>query len=132
METLDKHAPKKLKILRRNHTTHIKKRRNYVVKLNNRSMQKHFDSLHPFLDSKPFSKSCKLHFSNNHCFGNKKFVLNENGDILLPNIKIAKAFNSYFELLTDSLELFDWTAHLYIFEDKVQNVAKNFPVILVL
>ena len=126
METLDKHAPKKLKILRRNHKTHIKKRRNYVVKLNNQSMQKHFDSLHPFLDSKPFSKSCKPHFSNNHCFGNKKFALNENGDILLPNIKISKAFNSYFELLTDSLELFDWTPQLNILKAKCKMLLKIF------
>ena len=35
-----------------------KKQRNYVVKLNNQSKQEHFDSLNPFLDSKPFWKNC--------------------------------------------------------------------------
>ena len=40
------------------------KQRNYVVKSNNLSKQEHFDSLDPFLDSKPFWKSCKPFFSN--------------------------------------------------------------------
>ena len=103
-----------------------------MVKLNNQSMQEHCDSLNPFLDSKPFWKSCKPYFCNNHCFVNSNFVLNKNGEILPQNIKIAKSFNSHFELITDSLDLFDWTLQLNIFEDKVQNVAKNFPIILVL
>ena len=105
-----------------------KKQHNYVVKLNNQSNQEHFDSLNPFLDS----KSCKPYCFNNHCFSNSKFSLNENGEILPQNIKIAKTFNSNFELLRDSLELFDWTPQFNIFEDKVQNVAKHFPIILVL
>ena len=94
-------------------------------------MQEHFDSLNPFLDSKPFWKSRKPYFSNNHCFGNSNFALNINSEILPQNINIAKTFNSYFELITDSLELFDWTPQLNIFEDKVQNVAKKFLIILV-
>ena len=40
------------------------KQRNYVVKSNNLSKQEHFDSLDPFLDSKPFWKSRKPFFSN--------------------------------------------------------------------
>ena len=102
METLDKHAPKKTKIFRGNHKPHInktlrkaimkrsqlknksnktkdpkgilkyKKQRNYGVKLNNQSKQKHFDSLNPFLHSKLFWKSCKPYFSNKHSFGDSK------------------------------------------------------------
>ena len=53
------------------------KQRNYVVKLNNQSKQEHFDSLNPFLDSKPFWKSCKPYFSNKHSFGESKIALNE-------------------------------------------------------
>ena len=120
VETLNKHALKKNKIFRGNHKLHInktlrkaimkccqlknkanktkdpkdilkyKKQRNYVVKLNNQSKQEHFDSLNPFLDSKPFWKSCKPYFSNMHSFGESKIPLNESGEILTENMKIAK------------------------------------------
>ena len=126
VETLNKHAPKKTKIFRGNHKPHInkilrktimkrsqlknkanktndpkdilkyKKQRNYVVKLNDQSMQEHFDSLNPFLDPKPFWKSCKRYFSNKHSFGESTIALNESGEILTENMKIAKTFNSYF------------------------------------
>ena len=84
-----------------------KKQRNYVVKLNNQSKQEHFDSLNPFLDSKPFWRSCKPYFSNKHLFGDSKIPLNENGETLTENMKIAKTLNTYFASVTDSLELFD-------------------------
>ena len=104
LKTLNKHAPKKTKIFRGNHKPHInktlrkaimkrsqlknkanktkdpkdilkyKKQRNYVVKLNNQSKQEHFDSLNPFLDSKPFWKSCKPYFSNKDSFGESKII----------------------------------------------------------
>ena len=46
---------------------------------------------------------------------------------MLPqNIKIAKTFNSYFGLITDSLELLDWTSQLNTSDDKVHNFVKNF------
>ena len=48
-----------------------------------------------------------------HCFSNSKFNLNENGEIL------QKTFNSYFELIIDSLELFGWTSQLNIFGVRV-------------
>ena len=72
-----------------------KKQRNYVVKLNNQSKQEHFDSLNPFLDSKPFWKSCKPYFSNKNSFGESKIALNESGEILTENMKIAKTFKSF-------------------------------------
>ena len=89
VETLNKHAPKKIKIFRGNHKPHInktlrkaimkrsqlknkanktkdpkdilkyKKQSNYVVKLCNQSKQEYFDSLNPFLDSNLFWKSSK-------------------------------------------------------------------------
>ena len=103
-----------------------------MVKLNNQSKQEYFDSLKLFLDSKPFWKSCKPYFSNKHSFGDSKIALNENGEILTENIKIAKSFNLSFESITDSLELFDWALQLNISYDKVQNIIKSFPIILVL
>ena len=126
MATLNKHAPKKTKIFRGNQKPHInktvrkaimkrfqlknkanktkdpknilkyKKQCCNVVKLKNQSKQEHFDSLNPFLDSKPFWKSCKPYVSNKYSFGDSKIALNENGEILTENIKIAKTFNSYF------------------------------------
>ena len=84
-----------------------KKQRNYMVKSNNQSKQEHFDSLNPFLDLKPFWKSCKPYFSKKHSFGDLKIALNENSENLTENMKIAKSFTSYFESVTDSLELFD-------------------------
>ena len=103
-----------------------KKQRNYVVKLNNQSKQEHFDSLNPFLDSKPFWKSCKSYFSNKHSFGGSKIALNESGEILTENMKIVKTFNSYFKSVTDSLELFDWPLKSKVSYDKVQNIIKRF------
>ena len=70
---------------------------NHVVKLNNQSRQEHFDSLNPFLDSKPFWKNCKSYFSNKHSFGDSEIALNKNGEILTEKMKIAKTFNLYFE-----------------------------------
>ena len=98
-----------------------------MIKLNNQSKQEHFDSLNPFLDSKPFWESCfgEPYFSNKHSFGDSKIALNENSKILTENIKIAKTFNSYF-LVTDSLELFDWPLQSNISYGKVQNIIASF------
>ena len=149
LDMLDKHAPKKTKTFREivsptlvNHwerlfmkrsqlknkanktedtkdTLKYKKQGNHMVQLNNQSKQELFDSLNPFLDSKPFWKSCKPYFSNKHWLGDSKIALNENGGILAENIKIAKTSNSYFESVADSLELFDWPLQSNISYDQV-------------
>ena len=156
IETLNEHAPKKTKMFQENHKPHInetlkkaimkrsqlknkanktkdskdflknKKRRNCAVKLNNHSKQEHIDSLNTFLDSKPFWKSYEPYFSNKHSFSDSKIALNKNGEILTERIKIAKTFNSYFESVTNSLELFDWPFQSNIFYAKVQNIIKSF------
>ena len=159
VETLDKNASKKTKIFRGNQKPYInktlrkaimkrsqlknkanktkdpkdilkyKKQRNYAAKLNSQSKQEHFDSLNPFLDSKPFWKSFKPYFSNKHSFGDSKIALNKNSKILTENIKIAKTFNSYFESVTDSLELLDWPLQSNISYNKVQTIIKVFPLL---
>ena len=93
-----------------------------MVKLNIQSKQEHFDSLNLRL----FWKSCKPCFSNKHLLGDSKIALNENGEILTENIKIAKTFNSHFESITDSLELFDWPLQANFYYNKVQNIIKSF------
>ena len=107
-------------------TLKYKKQRNYAVKLNNQSKQGHFDSLNPFRNSKPFWKSCKPYFSNKHSFGDSQIALNKSGEILTENMKIFKTFNSYFESITDSLELFYWPLQSNVSCDKVQNIIKSF------
>ena len=52
--------------------------------------------------------------------------MNENGETLTENIKIAKTFNSYFESVTDSLELLGWPLQLNIYYEKVQNIITSF------
>ena len=51
---------------------------------------------------------------------------------MTENIKIAKTFNSYFESVTDSLELFDWPLQSNISYDKMQNIKSfsNHPSII--
>ena len=154
--TLNNHAPKKSKTFRGNEKPHInktlrkaimkrsqlknkanktrntadvsnyKKQRNYVVKLNNQCKKDHFGRLNPEKDSEPFWKSCKPYFSNKHSFGESKIALNGNGKFLIENNKIAKTFNSFFEIVTDSLNLFSWSSKVQVCDDKVQGIILNF------
>ena len=155
-KTLQKHAPKNTKIFRGNRNPHIsktlrkaikkcsqlknkankmkdpkyilkyKKQRNYVVKLNNQSKQEYFDSSNPFLDSKPFWKSCKQYFCNKDSFSKSKITLKESVEILTENMKIAKTLDSYFKSVTDSFELFDRPLQSNFPCNKVQNIIKSF------
>ena len=147
VDTLNKHGPKKIKTFRGNQKPHInktirkaimkrsqlknkanktrnatdilnyKKQRNYVVKLYNQCKKDHFDRLNPVKDSKPFWKSCKPYFSNKHSFGDSKIALSENGEFSTENKKIAKTFNSFFETVTDSLNLFSWPSKVNVCDD---------------
>ena len=80
----------------------------------------HFDRLNPEKDSKPFWESCKPYFSNKHSFGESKI------EFLIENNKIAKTFNSFFETVTDSLNLFSWSSKVSACDDKVQGIIFNF------
>ena len=48
-----------------------------------------------------------MYFSDKHSFVDSKIALNENSEIVTENLKIAKTFNSYFESITNSLELYE-------------------------
>ena len=156
IDTLNKHAPKKIKTFRGNQKPHINKtlrkaimkrlqlknkvnktrnaadvsnnksQRNYVEKRNNQCKKDHFDRLNPEKDSKRFWKSCKTYFSNKHSFGESKIALSEYGEFLTENNKIAKTFNSFFETVTDSLNLFSWSSKVKVCDDKVQGIILNF------
>ena len=97
-----------------------------MVKLNNQYKKDHSDRLNPEKDSKPFWKSCKPYFSNKHSFGESKIALNENGKFLTENDKIAKTFNSFFETVTDLLNLFSWSSKVKVCDAKAQGIILNF------
>ena len=100
--------------------------RNYVAKLNNKCKKDNFDRLNPKKDSKPFWKSWKPYFSNKHSFGESKIALNKNGKLLTESNKIAKTFNSLFETVTDSPNLFSWSSKVNVCDDKVKGITLNF------
>ena len=106
--------------------SNYKMQRNYVAKLSNKCKKDHFDRLNPKKDSKPFWKSWKPYFSNKHSFGESKIALNKNGELLTESNKIAKAFNSLFETVTDSLNLFSWSSKVNVCDDKVKGITLNF------
>ena len=45
---------------------------------------------------------------------------------MTENNKIAKTFNSFFETVTDSLNLFSWSSKVNVCDDKVQGIIHNF------
>ena len=45
---------------------------------------------------------------------------------MTENNKIAKTFNSFFETVTDSLNLFSWPSKVNVCDDKVQGIIRNF------
>ena len=54
-------------------------------------------------------------------------MLIEKDEILLKNKKIADVFNSYFDSVTDSLDLFSWSTQTDNENtDALQNILKRF------
>ena len=45
---------------------------------------------------------------------------------MTENNKIAKTFNSFFETVTDSLNLLSWPSKVNVCDDKVQGIIHNF------
>ena len=45
---------------------------------------------------------------------------------MTENNNIAKTFNSFFETITDSLNLFSWSSKINVCDDKVQGIIHNF------
>ena len=80
-----------------------------VVKLNKKYKKEYFENLNVATNSKPFWDKCKPYFSNKHAKGDSNIMLIEKDEILLKNKKIADVFNSYFDSVTDSLDLFSWS-----------------------
>ena len=99
-----------------------KKQRNLVVKINNECKREYFDKLNVKTTTKPFWKTCKSYFSNKHSHGGSKITLIENNRIISEKNKIAKTFNTYFESVIDSLNLFEWIGESVNFSDKIEQI----------
>ena len=108
--------------------SNYKKRRNYLVKLNNQCKRHHFDRLNPERDSKPFWKSCKPYLSKKHSFADATIAISENGKLLTKNNKIVKTFSSFFEsmALLMALDLLSWSSLFNVSDDTVQRIILNF------
>ena len=86
-----------------------KKQRNLVDKCNKKHKKEYFENLNVATNSKPFWDKCKPYFSNKNAKGDSNIMLIEKDEILLKNKKIADVLNSYFDSVTDSLDLFSWS-----------------------
>ena len=54
-----------------------------------------------------------------------EIAISGNGEFLTENNKIAKTFNSFFETVTDSLNLLSWSSKVKFCDDKVQGIILN-------
>ena len=103
-----------------------KKQCNLVAKINNKCKREYFDKLNVKTATKPFWKTCKPYFSNKHSHGGSKITLIENDRIVSENHKIAKTFNTYFESVTDSLNLFEWIGESVNSNDKIEQIIAKY------
>ena len=104
-----------------------KKQRNLVVKLNKKHKKEYFKNLNVATNTQSFWDKCIPYFSNKHANGDSNILLIEKDEILLKNKKIADALNSYFDSVTDSLDLFSWSNQTDNENtDAPQNILKRF------
>ena len=80
-----------------------------VVKLNKKHKKEYFENLNVTANLNSFWDKCKPYFSNKHAKDDSNVILIEKDEILLKNKKIADVLNSYFDSVTDSLDLFSWS-----------------------
>ena len=58
-----------------------------------------------------------------HSHAASKNTLIEIDRIVSENNKIAKTFNTYFESVTDSLNLFEWIGETFNSNDKIEQIS---------
>ena len=97
-----------------------------MVKIKNKCKREYFDKLNFKTTNKPFWKTCKPYFSNKYSHGGSKITLIENDRIICKNSKIAKTFNTYFESVTGSLNLFEWIGESVNSNDKIEQILFKF------
>ena len=98
-----------------------------VVKLNKKHKKEYFENLNVTANLNSFWDKCKPYFSNKHAKDDSNVILIEKDEILLKNKKIADVLNSYFDSVTDSLDLFSWSTQTDNKNtDALQNILKRF------
>ena len=71
--------------------------------------------------------SVKSYFSNKYNNGDSKIFLIENEEISNRSSKVANVFNSYFESITESYDLFNWAPESYDqAKDSVERIVQRF------
>ena len=145
VSVLDEHAPCKKRVIRGNNKVYMSKtllkemwkrarlknianrsgnlidlfkfrrQRNYVCALNRKEKKNLFSSL--TLDSKhgSFWDACKPFLSSKETSSCQSFSLNHNNLLVTDDLEIANIFNSYFNNITEYLNLFCWKSHLCVF-----------------
>ena len=118
---LDRHAPRKTKILRGNQKPHAaknlrkaimkrselqskanrtkrpkdisdyKKQRNHVVRLNKERRIEYFENLETSKNCKPFWNKCKPYFSNKHFHGESKIILVEKENVTFTSNEVVES-----------------------------------------
>ena len=82
----------------------------YSIKLNStleKAKFEHFNNSESY-DQKLFWRNCKPYLTNKHNT-DTNIVLNEQGELLLKNEKIANTFNSYFgSIVKNKIGLHEW------------------------
>ena len=99
-----------------------------VVKLKKKHKKYYFENLNVATNSKPFWDYCKPCFSNKHAKDDSNIILTEKDEtsVLPKNKKIYDALNSYFDSVTDSLDLFSWSTQTDNENtDALQNTAQK-------
>ena len=98
-----------------------------VVKINKEHKKEYFQNLNVLTNSKRFWDKCKSYFSNKHAKSDSDIILIEKDEILIKNMKIVDVSNSYFDSVTDSLDLSSCTTQVDNQNaDALQNILKRF------
>ena len=110
-----------------------KKQRKLVVKLNKNCKKEFLDNLEFKNNSKSFWDKCKPYFSSKDSKGDSDVLLIEKDELLLKNKKVAHVFNSHFQSISASVDLFEWplgwTDQIYDSVDRITDILRFHPSI---
>ena len=84
-----------------------------VTKLNSNFKKEYLKNIEDNTDSKNLWNKCKPYFSNKYNNGDSNILQIENKEFINESAIVANVFNSYCELVTESLDLFNWTPEPY-------------------
>ena len=79
-----------------------------VTKLNKHFKKQYFEIIKNNTDSKNIWNKCKPYFSNRYNNGDSTILPIENEEMINESPKVANVFNSYFNSVTESHDLFNW------------------------